>query len=181
VKPYAARRPGVTVATILATALLAASCRATVGGGTAAPRISATQSGTASVQIPGWCGGVPIGPAPGPSESPHPYYTPDPRTLLCMLVENKSTVDMAIADGDSWSLVAACTSMESSGPVPEAPWAYEVGRATPGSIDGPVLGTVSSSALTGQPPFLVKVVINPDLSLTVRQQTSLPSLTERFC
>lgn len=175
------RPPGSLIAAIVATVLLAASCRASFGGGTTAPVASSSPAAILQVQIPGWCGGLPMGPAPAPSTSPHPYSTPDPHTLLCMMVENKSTVDMAIDDSSSWSLVAACTSMESSGPVPEAPWAYQIGRATPGSIGGPVLGTVSSSALTGEPPFLIEVVINPDLSVSVRQQTSLPNPTDRFC
>ena len=169
------------IAAIVTTALLAASCRATVGGGTAAPLASGPETSTSEVQIPGWCGGVPIGPAPIPPYTPGPYYTPDPHTLLCMMVENKSTVDMAIADSMSWGLIAACTSVESSAPVPKAPWTYQIGRATPGSIEGPVLGTVDSSALTGEPPFLIEVVINADLSVTVRQRTSLPNLADRYC
>jgi hypothetical protein len=103
--------------------------------------------------------------------------------VRCIAIENKSGVDMAIVEpGSSWGLIQACSGVTSTGTIPSAPWRLEVGRATPGSIAGPDLASFDSSQLTGEPPYLIEVLINADLSVTIRQRTSLPgNPAVRYC
>jgi hypothetical protein len=157
-------------------AALTAGCRPVGGGGSLAPPTELSPPTTASAGLPGWCGGLPSGrPAPLPPNTPRPLYTPDPHTVRCIAIENKSRVDMALVEpGSSWGLIQACSGSDSTGPVPPAPWTLEVGRATPGSISGPGLASFDSAQLTGEPPYLIEVVINADLTATIQQRTSLP-------
>jgi hypothetical protein len=132
--------------------------------------------------VPGWCGGVPIGP-PG---EPGPRATPDPRELRCIAVENHSGVDMTLIEGDTGtggrSRLSACTGMTQSGPIPTRPWSLRVGRADPElAIAGPVLASFDSSQLTGDPPYLLEVVVNADLTATIGQRLSLPEFIARNC
>jgi hypothetical protein len=165
-------------------AALTAGCRPVVGGGSLATPTESSPQTTASASLPGWCGGLGTGgPAPLPPNTPRPLYTPDPHTVRCIAIENKSPVDMAIVEpGSSWGLIQACSGSDSTGPVPPAPWTLEVGRATPGSISGPDLASFDSSQLTGEPPYLIEVVINADLTATIQQRTSLPeNPAVRYC
>jgi hypothetical protein len=163
------------IAAAVVAALTAGCCP--IGGGEAlgSPAESSRQA-SPSAGLPGWCGALPTGrPGPVPPNTPRPLYTPDPHTVRCIAIENKSGVDMAIVEpGSSWGLIPACSGSDSTGPIPSAPWKLEVGRATPGSISGPVLASFDSSQLAGEPPCLIEVLIDGDLSVTIQQRTSLP-------
>jgi hypothetical protein len=50
----------------------------------------------------------------------------------------------------------------------------ELGRAGEGNIEGPVLASFDSSQVTGEAPYLIEVVIGPDLTATIEQRSALP-------
>lgn len=130
--------------------------------------------------VPFWCGGVPM----GPSLEPGPRATPDPRELRCIAVENHSAVDMTLVEGDTGTggRIPACTGMNQSGQNPTGPWSLQVGRADPElAIEGPVLASFDSSQLTGDPPYLIEVVVNADLTATIVQRLSLSEFMSRNC
>jgi hypothetical protein len=129
--------------------------------------------------VPSWCGGVPIG-----GMDPGPRATPDPRELRCIAVENHSGVDMTLIEGDTGTggRIPACTGMMQSGPNLTRPWSLQIGRADPDlAITGPVLASFDSSQLTGDPPYLIEVVVNADLTATIGQRRSLPEFMSRNC
>ena len=72
-----------------------------------------------------------------------------------------------------WSLIAACSGMSVSTVVPTGSWGLELGRAAEGDIAGSVLASFDSSQLTGEPPYLIAVVIGPDLDATIEQRSAL--------
>ena len=105
-----------------------------------------------------------------------PPPTPDSQTLQCIAVENNSDVDMVLT-GPTYGAgrISACSGMSSSASGITGPWSLQVGRADSQlAIDGPVLASFDSSQLIGEPPYLVEVVINSDLSATISQRASLP-------
>ena len=74
----------------------------------------------------------------------------------------------------SWSLIAACSGMEGSEPGTTGHWSLQVGRiGTPGSVDQ-VLASFDASQFTGDPPYLIEVVIKADFTATIAQRASLP-------
>lgn len=115
--------------------------------------------------------------------SARPVATADPHHLLCIAAENRSNVDMALQEVvgkglRTWGLIEACSGMAASepdtiGPDTIGPWSVEVGRAKDASIVGPILARFEESDFTGDPPYLLEVVINADLTATIRQRTSL--------
>jgi hypothetical protein len=128
---------------------------------------------------PQWCGAVVSG-GPGvlPPDTPRPIATPDPDHLLCIAMENHSDVDMGFSEsrGDGpkdWGLISACSGVAASEANASEPWAIEVGRTKPGALVGPVLASFDSSRLTGEPPYLIEVVIDPDKRVTIDQRSSL--------
>lgn len=159
---------------LIALLVLVSACSNASGGQPSGSPPSATLKPVPVTHIPVWCGGAAIGPAPPPGSTPGPVVTPDPHTLLCIYMVNRSSVDMASVDPTSWGLIAACSSASSSGPVPAAPWGFEIYRAVPGSVTGPVLGAFSSTEVSGEPPYLIEVSIGPDQGVSIRQQGSLP-------
>jgi hypothetical protein len=76
---------------------------------------------------------------------------------------------------DGWSLIEACEGMAASQGIPSGSWALEVGRTEPGKIIGPILASFDSSQLTGEAPYLIAVVIGPDVTATIEQRSSLPA------
>lgn len=130
---------------------------------------------SATGHTPMWCGAAPIGPAPPSGSTPGPAYTPNPNnTLVCMYTVNRSSVDMAMVDSNSWELIAACSSSTGSSSVPAASWGFEIYRAVAGSVTGPVLGAFGSGQVSGEPPYLLEVDIGPDQGVSISQQGSLP-------
>lgn len=124
--------------------------------------------------VPTWCGAVPVPAALG--ATPLPDYTPDPHMVLCIWMRNRSYADMAIAN-PPW-IISQCATNEFSGPVPTAPWSIEVYRAAPeGGLTGPVLASINSTQLSGDPPYLIYVSVGPDQNVSVSQQGSLPELS----
>jgi hypothetical protein len=79
-------------------------------------------------------------------------------------------------DGDpvGWSLIAACSGMTASQEIATGSWGLELGRAGEGNIEGPVLASFDSSQVTGEAPYLIEVVIGPDLTATIEQRSALP-------
>lgn len=147
----------------------------------AALTIAATLSGCGLLSaVPGWCGGQASGGGPPPSGvTPRPFETPDPRQLLCIAAENRSSEDMGLNelhDGklQSWGLISACSGMAGSEPGTTGQWSLQVGRVgVPGSVDQ-VLASFDSSQFTGDGPYLIEVLINPDFTATITQRASLP-------
>jgi hypothetical protein len=72
--------------------------------------------------------------------------------------------------------------MEGSEPGTTGQWSLEVGRVgVPGSVDK-VLATYDVSQFTGDPPYLIEVVINADFTATIAQRASLPlDSARRLC
>lgn len=142
--------------------ILVGACSSGPGGpsasqpGTTPPTASLVPEPAA--HIPGWCGGA----------------SADPQTLLCIWMVNRSNVDMAVVDSASWGLIAACSSATSSGAIPPTAWGFEIYRAVPGSVTGPVLGAFRSTQVSGDPPYLIEVSIGLDQSVSISQQGSLP-------
>jgi hypothetical protein len=80
----------------------------------------------------------------------------------------------------AWSRL--CGGMAASEPDTVGPWSLEVGRAKDASIVGPILARFEESQFSGDPPYLLEVVINADLTATIRQRTSLSEdPTARHC
>jgi hypothetical protein len=130
--------------------------------------------------VPGWCGGEGSGGGQPPSGvTPQPLATADPRHLLCIAAENRSSVDMGLnelRDGQvlEGGLISACTGMQASEPGTTGRWSLQVGRTSAaGSIDR-VLANFDASQFTGAPPYLIEVVINADFTATIAQRASLP-------
>ncbi len=146
--------------------VLISACSGGSGGPTPTP--------VAVTYVPTWCGAVPGRPAPG--STPLPDYTPDPHTVLCIWMRNKSRVDMAIAS-PSW-IISKCSNSYFTGPIPTAPWGVDVYRADPqGRVTGPVIATLSATQLSGKPPFLIYVSVGPDQNVSVTQRASLPEFS----
>jgi hypothetical protein len=142
---------------------------------------------SASTHLPAWCPGVPSGgPGPGSGETPRPIPTIDLHHLRCIEVENKSHIDMGMQQtqanlGGFWWLLSACGDSRGS-EVLDTAWSLNVGRAKPGAIEGPILASFESSQLTGDAPYLIQIVIDPDGSVTIRQTDSLPDIPQdKFC
>ena len=75
----------------------------------------------------------------------------------------------------TWSLISACSGMAASEPGTTGRWSLQVGRAgAPRGVD-PILASFDSSQFTGDPPYLIEVVINADFTATITQRASLPS------
>jgi hypothetical protein len=130
---------------------------------------------------PGWCGSMGRGgrvPPSGVTFAPLP--TPDPTRLLCIAAVNRSHTDMGMikfADGEisGWSLIAACSGVVASEDVAASgSWRLEVGRAVPGSIDGPALAHFDSSDATAVGPYLIEVRIGADRTVSMEQRRALP-------
>lgn len=129
---------------------------------------------------PQWCGQIVSGGGMPPSGStPDVIPTPDPTHLVCIAVANRSQTDLGmteIVDGvaRSWSRIPACEGMDLSEPMNGEAWAVEFGRSVrhDGTGDG-VLRRFDSSQLTGVGPYLIEVVINPDLAISVEQKSSM--------
>lgn len=145
--------------------------------------VSLAGCGFLSTGIPGWCGGVTSGPKPLSSESAMPAATADPHHLLCISAVNLSNVDMGLQEPETWGLIQACQGMSASEPdTLGSSWSVEVGRAGDASIAGPILARFEESQFTGNPPYLLEVVINADLTATIRQRSSLPfDAASRHC
>lgn len=138
-----------------------------------------SRASTSSAGLPGWCGSVASrGPADLPPNTPRPFFTPDVQTLLCVAMQDTSSVDMVVTGATGGgTLLTSCGAVTSSGPVPSGPWKLQVGRTTPAlTIAGPPLATFDSSQVMGDPPYLIEVIVNPDLSATIQQRDSLPEL-----
>lgn len=74
-----------------------------------------------------------------------------------------------------WSLIEACSGMAGSEAGTTGQWTLQVGRfSAEGRVDK-VLASFDVSQFTGDPPYLIEVLINPDFTATIAQQTSLPS------
>ena len=80
-----------------------------------------------------------------------------------------------------WSLIAACSGMTESRGIPTGSWGLELGRAARGDIAEPALASFGSSQLTGDPPYLIEVIIGHDLTATIEQRSSLGDPASDSC
>lgn len=167
--------------------LSACSASGLLASGSPDGQASATPISSLATALPPWCPGpAPGGRPPAPGESPQPARTIDLNQLLCIEIENNSTVDMAMEEaltggGGNWSLLPACSG--SRGWEPTVPtWSLKVGRATAGGIDSPILARIDSTQLNGSAPYLIRVIIDPDAGVTIRQTDRLPDIPPAaFC
>jgi hypothetical protein len=89
--------------------------------------------------------------------------------------------ETAHGDPVGWSLIAACSGMTASTGIPTGSWGLELGRAAEGAIAGPVLASFDSSDLRGEPPYLMEVMIGPDLTATIEQRSALGDPASDSC
>lgn len=115
---------------------------------------------------------------------------PDGGPPLCISIENRSAVDMVLAAHIGYGPivgernVAACTGVAVSRSDMNGPWTLLVGPAeVHGNISAPTLASFDLSQLTGDPPYLIEVVINSDLTATMGQRPWLPMdpTGHRYC
>jgi hypothetical protein len=60
-------------------------------------------------------------------------------------------------------------------------WGLELGRAAEGDTAGPLLASFDSTQLTGEPPYLIEVIIGPDLTATIEKRTALRDPASASC
>ena len=131
--------------------------------------------------MPGWCA-APANGGPGlfqPGITPVPIPTPDPDRVLCIAVENRSEMDFAFVERSErgevgTALVAACRGMAVSQTLPDGSWGFDVGPGNASGISGPTAGTFDASQLRDGAPYLIAVVIRPDMTASIAQVDALP-------
>lgn len=161
--PYTLRTMrGALAAVVLTLAVSLVAC------GSAVPRL-----------LPPWCGAPGTGvlpPQPGATHRP----VPDRDHLLCIAVENHSDVDMVLARSvgygplqETGPKIAACRGVAVSESFINVPPMLYVGQAGPPWRSGPTISSFDASQVTGDPPYLIEVVINSDLTGTIGQRPRL--------